>query len=55
MKYILLYYTESKYLHFVRENRKDFKTFNEVREYIINNFKKIKTYKIYRLTDLTNK
>ena len=55
MKYILKYTTESKYFHFVRENEKEFKTFNEVRNYLIENIHKIKDYNIYKLTDLSNK
>ena len=55
MKYILKYTTESKYLHFVKENEKMFKTFNELRAYLIQNIKKINDYKIYKLTDLSNK
>ena len=55
MKYILIYYTESKYLHFIRRYEKEFKTFNEVRDYLIKNINLIKNYKIYKQTDLTNK
>ncbi len=55
MKYILKYTTESKYFHFVREYEKSFKTFVELRNYLINNIHNIKDYNIYKLTDLTNK
>ena len=55
MKYILKYTSESKYFHFVRENEKQFKTFNELRNYLILNISKIKDYNIYKLTDLSNK
>lgn len=55
MKYILIYYTESKYLHFSKRNEKEFKTFNDVYYYVINHYMEFKKYLIYRLTDLTNK
>lgn len=55
MKYLLIYYTESKYLHFVKRNEKEFKTFESVRSYLIQNIHLIKNYSIYKLTDLTNK
>lgn len=55
MKYLLIYYTESKYLHFVKRNEKEFKTLNELRNYLFNNIHKIKDYDIYKLTDLSNK
>ena len=55
MKYILIYYTKSKYLHFVKRNEKEFKTFTDLRTYLINNIHNIKQYDIYKLTDLSNK
>lgn len=54
MKYILKYYTESRYLHFVRENTKEFKTLPELRIFLIDNYMKIKDYKIYRMTFSSN-
>ena len=54
MKYILKYYTESRYLHYVRENTKEFKTLPELRIFLIDNYKKIKNYKIYELSFLSN-
>ena len=55
MKYILKYYTESKYLHFKRQSEKEFATIEELRGYLIENINKIKEYSIYKLTDLSNK
>jgi hypothetical protein len=55
MKYLLIYYTESKYLHFVKRNEKEFKYLNDLRSYLINNIHNIKQYDIYKLTDLSNK
>lgn len=55
MKYLLKYEMASKYLHFVREYEKEFKTINDVRDFLILNIKKIGNYRIYKLTDLSNK
>ena len=55
MKYLVKYQTESKYLHFTREYYKEFKTFNEVRNFLIENIHNIVIYSIYKLTDLRNK
>lgn len=55
MKYILKYYTESKYLHFRRQYEKEFATIEELRLFLINNIDKIKLYSIYQLSDLSNK
>lgn len=55
MKYLLIYYTKSKYLHFVKRNEKEFKTFTDLRTYLINNIHNIKQYDIYKLSDLSNK
>lgn len=55
MKYLLIYYTQSKYLHFTKRNEKEFKNFEELRAYLINNIHLIDNYLIYKLTDLTNK
>ena len=49
MKYILKYYTEGRYLHFVRENIKEFETLPELRIFLIDNYKRITDYKIYQL------
>lgn len=55
MKYLLVYYTSSRYLHYTRKHIQEFKTFNDVRNFLILNVNNIKNYLIYRLTDLTNK
>ena len=55
MKYIVKYETESKYLHFRREFYKEFRTFEDVRGFLIENVSNIVIYSIYKLTDLTNK
>ncbi len=55
MKYILIYYTKSKYLHFVKRNEKEFKTIDEIRSFLFDNIVIIKEYNIYKLTDLSNK
>lgn len=55
MKYILKYYTASKYLHFKRQYEKEFATIEELRLFLIENIDKIKVYSIYRLTNLSNK
>lgn len=55
MKYILKYEIESKYLHFVRVEEKEFKTLPELRKFVSDNISRIHNFKIYRLTDLSNK
>lgn len=55
MKYLLKYTSESKYFHFVRENEKGFTTIDDLRMFVIENINKIKNYKIYKLTDLSDK
>ena len=55
MKYLLKYQTESKYLHFTREFYKEFKTFDELRFFLIENIPTITIYSIYKLTDLSEK
>lgn len=55
MKFILKYYTESKYFHFEREYYKEFKTIKELKDYLFENITKISHYLIYRLSDLTGK
>lgn len=49
MKYIVRYTTQSKYLGFKREHQKEFKTSNEVFEFIyFNDIKDIEVYeKVY--------
>lgn len=55
MKFILKYYTESKYLHFEREYYKEFKSIKDLKDYLFANITKISHYLIYRLSDLTGK
>lgn len=55
MKYIVIYYTESNYIKHLRKHQKEFMTFTQVRNFLIENVNTIKKYLIYRLTDLTNK
>ena len=55
MKYLLKYQTESKYLHFTREYYKEFKTFEDLRYFLIENIPEIVIYSIYKLTDLSKK
>ena len=54
-RYILIYYTESKYLHFTHEYEKRFKTFDDLRNFFLENIENIMLYSIYKLTDLSNK
>ena len=53
MKYILRYEIESKYLHFIRIEQKEFEYMKELRDFLILNI--IHNYNIYKLTDLSNK
>lgn len=55
MKYILRYEIESKYLHFVRMEQKEFEYMKELRDFLILNIDRIHNYNIYKLTDLSNK
>ena len=55
MKYILKYYTETKYFHFEREFYLEFKSMKELREYLFNNISNITHFLIYKLSDLTGK
>ena len=55
MKYILRYEIESKYLHFVRTEQKEFEYMKELRDFLILNIDRIHNYNIYKLTDLSNK
>lgn len=54
MKYILRYEIESKYLHFIRLEQKEFQYLKELRDFLIENIDRIHNYYIYRLTDLSN-
>lgn len=49
MKYILKYYTESRYLHFVRENIKEFENLPELTLFLIENYKSMINYELYQL------
>ena len=55
MKYILKFEIESKYLHFVRVDMKEFARLEELRLFLIQNISRIHNYNIYKLTDLTDK
>lgn len=55
MKYLLVYYMESKYLHFEKHYYKEFKSIKELKDFLFENIKRIPHYNIYRLTDLTGK
>lgn len=55
MKYILKYEIESKYLHFVRVEEKEFNYIKEIRDFLILNIDRIHNYSIYKLTDLSSK
>lgn len=55
MKYLLIYYTKSKYLHYIRRNEKEFNSIESIRSFLIENIKDIENYLIYKLTDLTSK
>ena len=55
MKYILKYEIESKYFGFIHIEEKEFKTLPELRKFVSDNLSRIHNFKIYRLTDLSNK
>ena len=55
MKYILKYEIESKYIHFVRVELKEFEYMKELRDFLIKNIDRIHNYYIYKLTDLSSK
>lgn len=55
MKYILKYEIESKYLHFVRTEQKEFNYIKELRDFVIHNIDRIYNIYIYKLTDLSSK
>lgn len=53
MKYILKFEIESKYLHFVRQEMKEFNYKKELRDFLFQNIDRIKNFYIYELTDLS--
>ena len=55
MKFILKFTIESKYLHYEKEQFKEFNEIKELKNYLFENINEIKKYYIYRLTDLTGK
>ena len=55
MKYVLKYELESKYFGFIHILEKEFNTLPEIRKFINDNLSRIHNFKIYKLTDLSNK
>ena len=53
MRYILRYEIESKYLHFIRLEQKEFEYKKELRDFLFQNIDHIKNFYIYELTDLS--
>lgn len=55
MKYILKYEIESKYFGFIHLEEKEFNTLPEIRKFISDHLSRIHNFRIYKLTDLSNK